>query len=65
MLVYHKYIALDVVLQVMFCKECAVFKPVLGVLPFDQGPGNIAVFTDIYEVIHKSNHILLVGLNVL
>jgi hypothetical protein len=64
MLACHEYIALDAALRVTFCKERAAFTPVLGVLPFDQGPGNIAVFTAIYEVIRKLNHILLVGLNV-
>ena len=33
----------------------------LGVLPFAQGPDDIAVFATIYEFIHKLNHIILVG----
>jgi hypothetical protein len=37
------------------------YKPVLGVPPFAQGPGDIVVFAAIYENIRKLNHMLLVG----
>ena len=33
----------------------------LGAQPFAQGPGDIAVFAVIYEVIQKLHHMLLVG----
>jgi hypothetical protein len=61
MIAYHDYIALDAALRGPFCRERAAFKPVLGVPPFAQGPGDFAVFNDIYEVIRKLNHMLLVG----
>ena len=37
------------------------YKPVLGVSPFSQGPGDIATFAAIYEVVRKLAYILLVG----
>ena len=47
--------------RLTFLKERVSYRPVLGVPPFGQGPGDIAVLADIYEIIHKLNHMLLVG----
>ena len=43
-----------------FIGDRKTYWPVLGVPPFDQGPGDIAMFAAIYEIIHKLNHMLLV-----
>jgi hypothetical protein len=59
---YLEYLALaDAPARLAFTREHANYKTVLGVPPFDQGPGDIAVFTVIYEIIRKLNHMLLVG----
>ena len=60
---YLEYMALlDAPARLEFTRERANYKPGLGVPSFDQGPGDIAVLTSIYEIIHKLNHMLLVGL---
>jgi len=59
---YQDYRALlDDNARLTFLKERVSYRPVLGVPPFGQGPGDIAVFAYIYEIIHKLNHMLLVG----
>jgi hypothetical protein len=59
---YLEYLALsDAPARLAFTRERANYKPVLGVLPFDQGPGDITVFTAIYEIIRKLNHMFLVA----
>jgi hypothetical protein len=44
-----------------FLDERKSYRPVLGVPPFGQGPGDITVFAAICEMIRKLNHMLLVG----
>jgi hypothetical protein len=56
---YQEYIALADLQQ--FLRDHASYKPVLGVTVFDQGPGDIAVFAALYEIICKLNYVLLVG----
>ena len=51
----------DEATSVAFIGDRKTYLPVLGVPPFDQGPGDIAMFAAIYEIIHKLNHMLLVG----
>ena len=44
-----------------FLGERRTYRPVLGVPPFGQGPGDVAAFATIYEIIRKHNHMLLVS----
>jgi hypothetical protein len=44
-----------------FIRDRRTYQPVLDVSPFGQGPGDIAVFAVIYEIICKITHMLLVG----
>jgi hypothetical protein len=44
-----------------FIVDSRTYLPVLGVSPFGQGPGDMAAFIAIYEIIRKINRILLVG----
>ncbi len=58
---FQDYLALtDDQAHLTFIKECVSYRPVLGVQPFAQGQGDIALFPAIYEIIHKLNHMLLV-----
>ena len=58
---YQDYLALYAQARGLFIRDRLSYKPVLGVPPFAQGPGDIAVFSAIYEIIRKLNHMLLVG----
>ena len=59
---YQDYLAMaDAQTRTTFTRDCLTYKPVLGVPPFAQGPGYIAVFAAIYEILRKLNHMHLVG----
>ena len=59
---YQDYQALvDNAARRAFLDERKSYRPVLGVPPFGQGPGDITVFAAICEMIRKLNHMLLVG----
>jgi hypothetical protein len=58
---YQDYLAMDAQARVTSIRDSLSYKPVLGARPFAQGPGDIAVFYTIYEIIHKLNHKLLIG----
>jgi hypothetical protein len=42
-----------------FTKDRTTYLPVLGVLPFGQGPGDMTAFASIYEINSKLTHMLL------
>ena len=58
---YTHFIGLGEAEQRTYLQERKSYKPVLGVAPFSQGPGDIATFAAIYEVVRKLAYILLVG----
>jgi hypothetical protein len=58
---YQEYLAMDAPGLSVFLRDSLAYKPVLGAPLFDQGPGDIASFAAIYEIIHKLNQLLLIG----
>jgi hypothetical protein len=44
-----------------FLGKQRTYRPVLRVPPFGQGPGDMAAFAAIYEIICNLNHMLMVG----
>jgi hypothetical protein len=57
---YLGYYSLDESSRVEFLGEHRTYMPVLGVPPLGQGPGDMAAFATIYEIIRKFNHMILV-----
>ena len=58
---YFYFIGLGEDAQRVHLQDRKSYKPVLGVAPFSAGPGDIAIFAAIYEVVRKLAYILLVG----
>jgi hypothetical protein len=58
---YLDYHDLEEQASLAFLGERRTCRPVLGILPFCQGPDDMAAFPAIYEIIRKINHMLLVG----
>ena len=50
---YTQFIGLEAAEQRAYLLERQSYKPVLGVAPFSQGPGDISTFAAIYEVVRK------------
>ena len=59
---YQECLALaDVEDQLVFLDTRKSYRPVLGVSPFGQGLGDMAVFATMHEMTRKLAHMLLVG----
>ena len=58
---YTHFIGLGEAEQRAHLQERKSYKPVLGVASFSLGPGDIATFAAIYEIVRKIAYILLVG----
>ena len=58
---YTQFIGLGADQQRAHLHERKSYKPVLGVASFSLGPGDIATFAAIYEIVRKIAYILLVG----
>ena len=59
---YQDYLALpDASARRAFLVDRKSYRPVVGVPPLGQGPGDIAVFAAMHEMTCKLNHMLFVG----
>jgi hypothetical protein len=61
LITYQEYYTLEEESLLEFLGQRRTYLPVLGVPPVGQGPGDMAAFAAIYEIICKLNHMLLVG----
>ena len=58
---YTQFTGLEAAEQRSHLQERKSYKPVMGVVPFSQGPGDITTFATMYEVVRKLAYILVVG----